>query len=89
MTDRRPTPQDMNAAALQEAQAYQEMRDLLPGLHLPAAERPPLTQEQANAVANYEHARETVRLLRARFHATLSLRSEFPDEDHGLDPKGP
>ena len=82
----RPTPKDMNAAALQERQAYQEMRDLLPGLHLPAAERPPLTREQANAVANYEHARERVRLLRAWFTATLSLGNELPDDTHGLDP---
>ncbi len=83
MTDSRPTPKDMNAAALQERHAYAEMRALVGDLHLPAAQRAPLTREQANAVANYEHARERVRLLRAWFNA------QRPDSDASdLDPQG-
>jgi hypothetical protein len=65
VTADRPTSKDMDAAQLQEKAAYDEMRDLIHDLDLPAAQRAPLDREQANAVANYEHARDHVRLLRA------------------------
>lgn len=86
MTASRPTPKDMNAAALQERQAYQAMRDRVPDLHLPVAQRAPLNRAQANAVANYGHARDRVLLLRAWFNALRD--SDFTGNTSDRDPQG-
>jgi hypothetical protein len=79
----------MDAALLQERQAYDEMRALVSDLTLPADLRAPLDREQANAVANYDHARERVRLLRAS-HSATRPGSDFPlDIDPiDLEPQG-
>ena len=79
MTQDRPSSRDMDAALLQERQAYEEMRALVSDLELPTEQRAPLNREQANAVANCEHARDRVRLLGAWQNATR------PDNDFPLD----
>ncbi len=86
MTAHRPTSKEINAAALQEQQAYQELRDLVPDLHLRVEQRAPLNREQANAVTNYEHARERVRLLRSWYHATRPD-GELGHDTSDLDPE--
>jgi hypothetical protein len=52
------------AAILAESVAYATMRDLVPDLALPLAQRVALSRRQQAAVADYEAARERLRLAR-------------------------
>jgi hypothetical protein len=52
------------AAIRAEQTAYATMRDLVPDLSLPAAQRRPLSRRQKAAVVDYAHACERLRRVR-------------------------
>jgi hypothetical protein len=87
MTRNRPSGKDMDAPLLQEVRPTTRCAPWSRSqLTLPADQRAPLDREQANAVANYDHARERVRLLRA-WHSATPLGSDFPLDTTDFQPQ--
>jgi hypothetical protein len=59
----------VSAAAFSRDEAYRAMRRVVPDLERPAAERGPLSDEQARAVALYLSAEEQLRIQRPHIPA--------------------
>ena len=64
--DERQLRDNRGAAIRAEHDAYQMMRAVIPDLDLPARSRAPLDRRQEIAVADYQWARERLRLARSR-----------------------
>jgi hypothetical protein len=61
--------EDLDAAIRAEHDAYATMRERVPELALPLAQRPPLTARQQAAIAEYSQCRERARAARRALEA--------------------
>lgn len=67
----------LREAMLEERQAYEDMRSLVPDLALPMAQRRPVTAAQEAAIEAYQQQRERLeQLRRAQRSAGLALHED-------------